>query len=504
MGTQNRRFEYIDIEAKRQFLLNELEETLLINDRKRLGQYNTPFQLSSQIASYVLNMMGKANLSVFEPAVGSGSFLSALLEIGSEKEIVFSELEGIDIDQKYLSIAETVFGNIEGVFLNNADFFNFSTEKKYDLVISNPPYVRHHKLDKEFKRNYSKQIKEKFGITVSGLADLYIYFTILSHTFIKDDGFGVWLLPSEFLDVKYGDSLKKYLLNNVELLQIHRYDPNKSMFNDAEITSCVVIYKKRQPSSIIDRKIKFTFGSSISESEIEKYFSLSELVNKNKWSDLELEKHSNEYDTIGDYFDIKRGIATGDNKFFILDEETISKYNIDSIFLKPILPSPRLLNTNEISSDETGIPNNTKKLFLLDCRLNPEELQMKFPNTWKYIETGIGTVSERYITKNRKVWYWQEQRQTAPILISYMSRSRNEEEVSFRFIRNRSSAIAANSYLMLYPKDTFKASKYSIDDLYKKLLRINQLSFNKEGRTYGGGLKKIEPKELPRVMIPNR
>jgi adenine-specific DNA-methyltransferase len=34
------------------------------------------------------------------------------------------------------------------------------------------------------------------------------------------------LIPSEFMDVKYGGPLKQYLLDKVTLLRIHRFDPN--------------------------------------------------------------------------------------------------------------------------------------------------------------------------------------------------------------------------------------------------------------------------------------
>ena len=45
--------------------------------------------------------------------------------------------------------------------------------------------------------------------------------------------------------------------------------------------------------------------------------------------------------TLGDLFDIKRGVATGANKFFILDEAQGVAEGIPEEFLIPILPSPR-------------------------------------------------------------------------------------------------------------------------------------------------------------------
>ena len=61
---------------------------------------------------------------------------------------------------------------------------------------------------------------------ISGLAGLYCYFIALSHGWLKADGVASWLIPSEFMDVNYGKAVKNYLLNEVTLLQIHRFDPN--------------------------------------------------------------------------------------------------------------------------------------------------------------------------------------------------------------------------------------------------------------------------------------
>jgi hypothetical protein len=41
------------------------------------------------------------------------------------------------------------------------------------------------------------------------------------------------LIPSEFMDVNYGAAVKRYLLNKVTLLHIHRFDPHDVQFGDA-------------------------------------------------------------------------------------------------------------------------------------------------------------------------------------------------------------------------------------------------------------------------------
>ena len=70
----------------------------------------------------------------------------------------------------------------------------------------------------------------------------------------------------------------------------------------------------------------------------------------------------------------------------------------------------------------------------------------------------------------------------------------------FRFYWNKSQATAANVYLLLYPKGELKAAMAARPDLYppifSHLQTLTREHFIKEGRVYGGGLHKMEPKEL--------
>ena len=72
-----------------------------------------------------------------------------------------------------------------------------------------------------------------------------------------------------------------------------------------------------------------------------------------------------------------------------------------------------------------------------------------------------------------------------------------------RFILNLSDAIVTNSYLMLYPKERLQRiisdNPDSIYRIWESLKAIGGDEIKEEGRVYGGGLKKIEPRELAKV-----
>lgn len=98
----------------------------------------------------------------------------------------------------------------------------------------------------------------------------------------------------------------------------------------------------------------------------------------------------------------------------------------------------------------------------------------------------------------------QENRTATPFLCSYMGRSSGKNNRPFRFILNHSDAVVTNSYLMLYPKPDLARRICEDATLLNKvwdiLCSIGNESIENEGRIYGGGLKKIEPKELAKVL----
>ena len=75
-----------------------------------------------------------------------------------------------------------------------------------------------------------------------------------------------------------------------------------------------------------------------------------------------------------------------------------------------------------------------------------------------------------------------------------------EGKGAFRFILNHSKAIAANVYLMLYPKPAMAAILRDRPDLLRSVwAAMNDIPWDALldiGRVYGGGLHKMEPKEL--------
>jgi len=164
---------------------------------------------------------------------------------------------------------------------------------------------------------------------------------------------------------------------------------------------------------------------------------------------------------------------------------------------RPILPSPRHLPEDEITADENGNP-------LLDCRLEADEIEQRYPTLFAYLDEGKARwIAERFICRHRVRWYIQESRPPAPFVCTYLGRSGRKNGRPFRFILNNSKATAANVYLMLYPGEPIALALVEDIDLMRKIWKfLNEICRDAmlgEGRVYGSGLHKLEPRELGNV-----
>jgi len=338
---------------------------------------------------------------------------------------------------------------------------------------------------------------------ISGLAGLYCYFLLLCHDWMEEQGLAIWLIPSEFMDVNYGVTLRRYLSERVTLLHIHRFCPTDVQFTDALVSSAVVVFRKSPPPN--GHRVRFSFAGPIDSPTSEALVPLDVLRRSRKWTQFPARTNFENTDepTLGDLFVIKRGLATGSNNFFILSDEETNNWQIPRQFLKSILPGPRYLTADIIEARADGAPAVSRQLYLLDCNVPEEQIKASWPRFYEYLQKGHEEkISEAYLASHRVPWYSQEQRPPAPFLCTYMGRSGNGKH-PFRFIWNRSEATAHNVYLLLYPKSRLQAVLSSHPELaarvFEALQSVTPGQFISEGRVYGGGLHKVEPKELAQI-----
>lgn len=495
-----------ELESSRIEIQANLDRLKTSEERNRLGQFATPSLLARDILLHAKGFLPEGSKVRFlDPALGSGAFFAALKRVFKTEEIESSS--AFEIDSHYGGPAQELWEK-HGLKITHGDFTQSQPVPNFNLIICNPPYVRHHHLEGDDKKRLQEQSLMASGQKPTGLAGLYVHFLLQCQAWMAPGAVAGWLIPSEFMDVNYGKAVKKYLLEKVTLLQIHRFCPEDIQFTDALVSSAVVWIKNEAPPP--NHTVLFTFGGTLAEPVVAKSISSGDLGKEGKWtrfprSDVR-EQEVDGVVRLGDLFKIKRGIATGDNKFFVITEQKAADLNIPNFALRPILPSPRYVKEDDIKATEDGLPSNVERLFLLDPKMSEMEIRADHPDLYKYLMMGKENgVDQGYLCRGRKRWYDQEQRGPAPIVCTYMGRSDGKSGRPFRFLLNRSKATVANTYLAMYPTSAMQERLDADPSLLEKVwMQLNQIEpevLLGEGRVYGGGLHKLEPKELSKVPI---
>jgi adenine-specific DNA-methyltransferase len=508
----------IDIlETRRLATQQKIDAIKSQDERNKLGQFSTPMKLACELIQYAQYLLpNNTGICFLDPAIGTGSFFSSLLQIFPQSQI--TKAVGYEIDPLYGNEANVLWKD-RGLKLHLTDFTRAIPSlpsERFNLLVCNPPYVRHHYLHKLEKQRMADLGKSITGIRLSEQAGLYAHFLLIAHQWMAENGLACWLIPGEFMDVRYGQQIKQYLLSKVTLLRVHRFDPEDMQFHDALVSSSLVWFKNT--ALPFNHKIEFTQGGTLLKPEHSRIVHHRELINTSKWTKLfsqqesDFIKHTPHLISLSpkqkskelilsDFFYVKRGLATGANNYFILHPEKIAEYDIPEVFIQPVLPTPRNLRSDEILADQNGFPLLDQKLYLLTCDISEKEIKAEYPSLWQYLQVGKNQGIHRgYLCRNRKLWYSQEKRSTPMFLCAYMGRQGEKKTKPFRFILNRSIATATNAYHMLYPKPFLQKALQNnpdlIDEIWHALQAIPAEILKGESRVYGGGLHKLEPGDL--------
>lgn len=494
------------LERKRLVFQKKIDLGQTRDERNRTGQFATSPALANDIVKRALALLDTQAVDFLEPSCGTGAFISSVSANLSAASIPLT-VQGIELNPEIYSFAASLWST-DHFEIINGDFLKMdsSTIKPANLLIANPPYVRHHHLPPTEKVQYQDLVESVLGERPSGLSGLYAYFMLNAHRHLKKNAVSAWLIPSEFLDTNYGGIIRRYLAEKVTTIQVHRYDTESTQFTDALVTSSVVLFANALP--VHSNQVSFTTGASLESPDKTVKIAQHDLKPSNKWSifftDSFVGLPDDTQPRFSDFFDVRRGIATGNNKYFLGSRSFIEGQGIDTRQLHPVLPPPRRLKVDHVTSDKDGWPQLDEQLVLLSSKSSINELEQTNPALADYFQNADGKTRNAYLVRNRTPWYKVETRHPAPFILTYMGRI-TANAPTFRFIRNDSRAIATNGYLMLYPRSQLKRAldqgTLTLTDVHSFLKSIPDSDLLSAGRVYGGGLRKIEPKELGNVPV---
>jgi len=462
------------------------------------GQFWTPDWVARPMVRYVLGSRSKL---LFDPAVGSGAFLEALRSLDIEgPETGFY---GVDIDSSVLNRA---IYKITGCRIEVRDFIHNPPGEKFDSIVANPPYIRHHRLSAGTKERLRAIAVRYIGYPLDGRAGLHIYFLIQALALLAPGGRLAFIMPADTCEGLFARKLWEWILSRYCLDAAISFVPEATPFPGVDTNAMVfMIRNTRAPKQTLWIRCKEAGSSDLLHlvgADFRNRAASGLEVTRRDLKEAIRTGLSRSPATgsppqfmLSDFACIMRGVATGANEFFWMTGRQVSEFGIPGEFLRLAVGRTRVVPF--FFQAEDGIRDLDARgrptlLFSPDAR--PME---RFPKKVRaYLERGVSMgLPGRALIGTRNPWYKMETREVPPFLFAYLGR-RNA-----RFIRNEAGAIPLTGFLCVYPHRYFRGKTAALWALLNAKETVAKLHL--VGKSYGPGAIKGVPRNLERLPIPD-
>lgn len=411
---------------------------------KSSGSYYTP----QFIARFFSRFVEKVNpsflngeLKLLEPAVGSGIFLRTLLEKMPTTEAIenaFANITGIDknvtaCDAAKLSLVLLYLvrtrklpeQEINIVNADSLDYFSKNKKEKYDIVISNPPFISYGTMSNDDR----DKIKSFLSEYAYNKYDLYLSFVKIGIDSLNTKGIGLFVLPNTFLVTDSAKLIRKYIAKECNILcLVDLSSVDYKIFEDAGVYPILLIFQKKaskeslKPQATI-ATIKDYVGRALTDILAGKttnnlsynIFTISQdFFEKEKWhlltpAESNLEMKLSKYKKLSSFIEVRTGFASGSIDAFIIPKSKIPKNETD--LYVPYLSDREMTrySINEDSQEYFFYPYLTN-----GSKIDELTLKEKYPCTYKRLYQFYNSLSQRSEVKKGNINWWEPNRPRRP------------------------------------------------------------------------------------------
>ncbi|GAB4494634.1 MAG: N-6 DNA methylase [Saprospiraceae bacterium] len=455
------------------------------------GQFWTPDWVADAMIEYV----AQETDMVFDPATGGGAFLAAL-----QKTHPKVRFYGIDIDEEVF--CDTIYFG-ENILVEKRDFIKNPPNQRFKAIVANPPYIRHHRIDEQTKRLLKQMTARVTGFMIDGRAGLHVYFLIQAIQLLAPGGRLAFLVPADICEGKFALKLWKWVADNFCIECVTTFSEEAAPFPKIDTNAMVFFIKNEKPQSQIAWARVLEKGNEFSifvrhhfncQSPQSVFCEKRELVEalKTGFSRPQNSFSDHRYH-LSDFATVMRGIATGANEFFFLNEAQIAELGLPREYFKRTIGRTRDVESDILTEkhlqelDKNGRPT---LLLSIDESFDSLPAALRF-----YLKKGEEWgLPERALIRQRKPWYKQEKRAVPELLFAYLGRR------STRFIKNEAGVVPLHCLHCVY---THSKNPQQIHALWQALNHSDTLSnLHFVSKSYGSGALKAEPQNLAKLPIP--
>lgn len=462
--------------------------------RKERGAFYTPPTLTQFMTRWAVRHPGAR---VLEPSCGDAAFLVAAQQHGAALGGAPLALFGYEI---FEPAAQSAWAQLGGkATIRTADFFEIPATGDFDVVLGNPPYIRYQRFAGE-SREKGLAAARAHGVKLPGLANAWAAFTVHAAQFLKPDGRMALVLPAALLTVNYAGPVRAFLMRRFARVRLVMFE--RRVFPGVQEEVVLLLAEGTGPAAALD-VIQLEDANALADLAPDAVSHAAPQSHGGKWTAALLTEdeaaayrdatQASPWTTMAQWGQVELGTVTGQNKFFALTAERIQRFGLTPHDLVPVVPpGAKHLRGLEMTADDMqalGDLGRTTQLFYP----NPDALSA---GAQRYIAWGEAEgVDQGYKCRNRSPWWRVPLTQVPDLIIGYMSGAVP------RLVHNAARAHILNSChgITLHPRLRFAAPLLPV----LMLNSLTMLGAELIGRSYGGGVLKLEPRDVAQLPLPD-
>ena len=468
---------------------------------KLRGGYYTPDKISEFIAEWAVRTQTD---TILEPSCGDGSFLSAVThrfrDLGASTEQIRKCIVGVELDD-----VEAEKSAQYGTTVICKDFFtyyeeNINENKQFDVIVGNPPFIRYQNFTEKY-RKIAFDLMKKHGFQPNRLTNIWLPFLVLSCKALKENGRLGMVIPAELFQVDYAAEARRFLSDFFDRLTIITF--KRLVFDNIQQEVILLLGERgcaKHGISVVELdgiEDLIEQGQTCLEN-----IELKELDHSNdKWvkyylsnEELALLKRLNNDQRISnatDLFEVNVGLVSGENDFFVVNQDVVSEFNLQNSVMPIISRSEQLKGTILTDEDYLNLTSLGKKVFLFAP--GNGEFETLTEEQKKYILWGEEKgYNKNYKCRIRPKWYHVSQSWRAD---AFLIRQANQYP---RMILNEKKALVTDTLHKVRFIDGVQGPQVAAAFLNTYTFALSETL----GRSYGGGVLTFEPGEMRKMRIP--
>ena len=325
------------------------------SEREKLresGQFWTPSWVAKAIVAYVVRNADW----IFDPATGRGAFFDALLKLNKHQVKYY----GTDVDFGVLT--DEIYRN-PLCRVEVRDFIKNPPPQKFNAIVANPPYIRHHRLNEQTKI-FLKQLCQRItGFTIDGRAGYHIYFLLQALHLLETDGRLAFIMPADICEGVSASKIWGWITEKFCLEAVVTFTEKATPFPNVDTNAIVFFIRNAKPSdSVYWIKASQPYSTDlldfVSSDFKQQGGETIEITSRRLKEAIETglsrpqQTDENQHFYLSDFASVMRGIATGANEFFFLTKKQVKEIGIPDEFLKFTVGRTRDIIGDIITKDD--------------------------------------------------------------------------------------------------------------------------------------------------------